>query len=219
MEHIFRLPGLKKEGFYLTFVQFIFYTGMAKLEMLRTRDKRHIPMKTYFLLAAATFTTMGLSNASLGYLNYPTQVVFKCCKLIPVLLGGIFIQRKTYGMLDFYAAAMMSIGLALFILADSKVSPNFDFTGVIMLSVALVADAVVGNVQEKAMKAHKASNPEVILYSYGIGTLYLAVYLLFSGNLVSGFSAFAQDPVNSYGHAFIFSLTGYFGALVNANLT
>jgi len=35
---------------------------------------------------------MGLSNSSLGYLNYPTQVIFKCCKLIPVLVGGIFIQ-------------------------------------------------------------------------------------------------------------------------------
>ena len=61
--------------------------------------------------------TMGFSNASLEYLNYPTQVeskllqhvchdkkilrveklfyqqvIFKCCKLIPVLLGGILIQ-------------------------------------------------------------------------------------------------------------------------------
>lgn len=35
---------------------------------------------------------MGLSNASVGYLNYPTQVIFKCCKLIPVLIGGILIQ-------------------------------------------------------------------------------------------------------------------------------
>lgn len=35
---------------------------------------------------------MGLSNTSLGYLNYPTQVIFKCCKLIPVMIGGVFIQ-------------------------------------------------------------------------------------------------------------------------------
>ena len=38
-------------------------------------------------------TTMGLSNASLGYLNYPTQVVFKCCKLIPVLIGEFCIEN------------------------------------------------------------------------------------------------------------------------------
>lgn len=37
---------------------------------------------------------MGLSNTSLGYLNYPTQVIFKCCKLIPVMIGGMFIQGE-----------------------------------------------------------------------------------------------------------------------------
>lgn len=46
----------------------------------------------YVQLAFYTVATMGLSNASVGYLNYPTQVIFKCCKLIPVLIGGILIQ-------------------------------------------------------------------------------------------------------------------------------
>lgn len=59
---------------------------------------------------------MGLSNSSLGYLNYPTQVIFKCCKLIPVLIGSILIQGKKYGPLDFTAAILMCVGLTLFTL-------------------------------------------------------------------------------------------------------
>lgn len=51
-----------------------------------------IPCKTYMIIAFLTVGTMGLSNTSLGYLNYPTQVIFKCCKLIPVMIGGVFIQ-------------------------------------------------------------------------------------------------------------------------------
>ena len=51
-----------------------------------------IPIRTYFFLAILTVATMGLSNASVPYLNYPTQVMFKSCKLIPVLIGGILIQ-------------------------------------------------------------------------------------------------------------------------------
>lgn len=51
-----------------------------------------IPGKTYMIIAFLTVGTMGLSNTSLGFLNYPTQVIFKCCKLIPVMLGGVFIQ-------------------------------------------------------------------------------------------------------------------------------
>jgi len=86
-------------------------------------------LKTYLLLALLTLGTMGFSNSSLGYLNYPTQVIFKCCKLIPVLVGGIVIQQKHYGKLDFLAAGCMCLGLTLFILADSDVSPNFSAIG------------------------------------------------------------------------------------------
>lgn len=53
-----------------------------------------IPWKTYMIIAFLTVGTMGLSNTSLGYLNYPTQVIFKCCKLIPVMIGGMFIQGE-----------------------------------------------------------------------------------------------------------------------------
>ena len=70
----------------------------------------------------------------------------------------------------------------------------------------------MGNVQEKAMKSYTATNSEVILYSYGIGLLYLFIFLLISGNLASGFLAFSENTFENYGLAFVFSLTGYFGA-------
>ena len=89
-------------------------------------------------------------------------MIFKCCKLVPVLIGGILIQGKRYGLLDLLAAILMSLGLIIFSLADSKVSPNFDPRGYVMISLALVADAIIGNVQEKAMKTHNASNEEVV---------------------------------------------------------
>ena len=72
---------------------------------------------------------MGFSNASLGHLNYPTQVIFKCCKLIPVLIGSVLIQGKKYRLLDYIAASLMCIGLIFFILADSQISPVFDAVG------------------------------------------------------------------------------------------
>ena len=58
---------------------------------------------------------------SLQYLNYPTQVIFKSFKLIPVLIGGIVIQKESKSALDFVADAVMCIGLAVVVLADSQV--------------------------------------------------------------------------------------------------
>ena len=138
----------------------------------------------------------------------------RCCKLIPVLIGGILIQRKRYGPLDFGAALVMCLGLIFFTLADSKVSPNFDFTGVVLISIALVADAIIGNVQEKTMKQHHAGNAEVIFYSYGIGFIYLIVGLLATGYLVPGIVYFAENPGQKYGSALIYSISGYSGMQV-----
>jgi solute carrier family 35 (adenosine 3'-phospho 5'-phosphosulfate transporter), member B3 len=97
------------------------------------------------------------------------QIIFKSCKLIPVLIGSILIQKKKHNVMDFLAAFLMCIGLIFFTLADSKVSPRFSTYGVVIISCALVFDAVIGNVQELAMKKHKAPNSEVVFYSYGIG--------------------------------------------------
>jgi hypothetical protein len=42
------------------------------------------------------------------------------------------------------------------------------------------------------MKAHSASNSEVIFYSYGIGSIYLLAILASTGNLGPGILAFSS---------------------------
>lgn len=116
------------------------------------------------------------------------QVIFKSCKLIPVLIGSILIQKKKHKPMDFIAAAAMSVGLIFFTLADSKVSPKFSSYGVVIISLALVFDAVIGNVQEIAMKKHKAPNSEVVFFSYGIGFMYLFIFMLLTGYFQEGFN-------------------------------
>ncbi|KAG5867459.1 hypothetical protein JTB14_024219 [Gonioctena quinquepunctata] len=214
-ELIFTIDGFRPYGWYLTLVQFGFYSIFALIETNITGiGPRKIPMTTYFILAFLTLGTMGFSNASLGYLNYPTQVIFKCCKLIPVLVGGILIQGKRYRLLDFVAAFLMCIGLASFTLADSHVQPSFNMKGITMISMALLCDAIIGNVQEKSMKNSGAANAEVVLYSYALGFLYILVVMLISGDFIDGLNFFAKDPRKTYGYAFIFSFTGYLGIQV-----
>ncbi|KAK0168670.1 hypothetical protein PV327_002447 [Microctonus hyperodae] len=210
-ELIFTLDGFRPHGWYLTLIQFGYYTLFGYLECKLKGIHRRMPWSTYIGLALLTLGTMGFSNSSLGYLNYPTQVIFKSCKLIPVLIGGILIQKKQYGILDFLAAALLCLGLVMFTLADSMISPRFSITGVIMISCALLCDAVIGNVQEKAMRQYKATNTEVVLYSYSIGFIYLLVILLITGQFQSGVAFCSNHLVETYGYALLFSLSGYLG--------
>ncbi|XP_074029642.1 adenosine 3'-phospho 5'-phosphosulfate transporter 2 isoform X2 [Leptinotarsa decemlineata] len=201
-ELLFTIEGFGSFGWFLTLVQFGLYSIFGLVETrIRRIGSRKIPIQTYLLLALLTLGTMGFSNASLGYLNYPTQVIFKCCKLIPVLAGGILIQGKQYGPLDFMAAVLMCVGLTTFILADSHVQPSFNTKGVIMISVALLCDAIIGNVQEKSMKSYGAANAEVDpKRSYGYTfifslTGYLGIQIVLT--LVRRVGAFAAVTVTT----------------------
>ncbi|XP_045157914.2 adenosine 3'-phospho 5'-phosphosulfate transporter 2-like [Mercenaria mercenaria] len=214
-ELIFRLKEFRPHGWYLTLVQFGCYTCFGLIEMVCTGDKtRKIPMKMYCLLAFLTVATMGLSNTSVGYLNYPTQVIFKCCKLIPVMIGGVLIQGKRYSPLDVTAMLMMVVGLILFTLADNSVSPSFNTYGVILICLALCADGLIGNFQEKTLKQFSAANSEMVFYSYSLGFVYILVGILLLGDIVSAFKVCQLYPVQTYGYGLIFSLSGYIGLYI-----
>lgn len=212
-EWIFSFGDFKPYGWHLTLLQFFWYTIFGFIEQkLIFKAERKIPLLTYAFLAFLTVATMGCSNTSLGYLNYPTQVIFKCCKLIPVMIGGIFIQNKRYTLLDFIAVVLMTSGLIFFTIADQSVSPKFDMTGVALISAALCADAVIGNVQEKTMKAFKANNAEVVLFSYSIGFCYIFCGEVLTGTFMPAFSYCNEHP-QIYWLSFLFSLVGYIGIL------
>lgn len=105
----------------------------------------------------------------------------------------------------------MSFGLAAFILTDSKVSPSFSVTGVMLIATALLFDAVVGNVQEKAMATYHTPNTEIMLFSYSIGALLLAALLAGTQQLLPAARFCAQHPWETYGYGSVFSLLGYLG--------
>ncbi|CAM4859815.1 unnamed protein product [Rotaria socialis] len=202
-ELLFTLDGFEHTSWFLSCYQFFIYGVLAFLQIgFSGLNQRRASYRSYFILAALTVATMGLSNHSVGYLNYPTQVMFKCCKLIPVLIGGIIIQKKTFNRYDVAAAFCMSIGLIFFTLADSKVRPNFNTYGVIVICSALVADAIIGNYQEKIMKANHVSNVEIVFYSFMFGFFLILVGLLATNRLFSSITFWNQHPITTYGYEY-----------------
>ena len=174
----------------------------------------HIPVQTYCIFAFLQVATMGLSNQSVGYLNYPTQVMFKSAKLLPVLIGSVFIQQKKPAIAEWFAAVCMSIGIGLFLLADVELAlPIFQPFGVILICLALCADAIIGNVQEKAIKKHNAPAAEILLFTYGIGCIYLLVLQLLSGSLFDNVKFGLSHIFEAHGIAFGMSSCGFLGQL------
>ncbi|KRZ70094.1 Adenosine 3'-phospho 5'-phosphosulfate transporter 2 [Trichinella papuae] len=187
-EKMFTVDGFRTLGFYLTTV--------------------HTPLKIYFILSLASFGTIGFSNAAVGYLNYPTQVVFKSCKLIPVMIGG-----KRYSLYDYIAVLLMTVGLIMFSLADAAVNPEFNSTGFLCVCMALFADAVIGNLQEASMRMYAPENNEIMAYTYSIAFLYSTFFTALNGNLIAGISFTLKNPLIMR-DMLLFSVCSYFGVQV-----
>lgn len=81
-------------------------------------------MLTFCLLISSA-----TSNIALAYINYPTKVVFRSCKLIPTMLIAVSLNKKKVHWFEFMFGVFISIGMVLFAAADFQVYPNFDFVG------------------------------------------------------------------------------------------
>lgn len=58
------------------------------------RHSENAPCFSSSMISLAVFNViaMGLTNASVGYMNYPTQLMFKSCKVISVMAMGILLR-------------------------------------------------------------------------------------------------------------------------------
>jgi len=212
-ELMFRTKGLKQFGWYITLVQFVLYTIFSWTHLkVQKISVSKVPLTTFFGIAIVTVGTMGLSNSSLTYLNYPTQVVFKSSKLIPVMIGGVLIQKKKYRLLDYTASGMLSLGLIVFTLADVQLSPRYNSKGLVLISLALCADAVIGNVQEKVMRVGNVGTVEMVHKSYMIGTVLIFLWTILTGEFGEAFVFCSEHHfADTYFPMTMFALSGYVG--------
>eukprot|EP00960_Hanusia_phi_P049983 759921-Hanusia_phi.AAC.4 len=68
-----------------------------KFLLTRFLTSCQIPIKEISVSGASQMLAMAASNEALRYVSYPTQVLGKSCKMVPVFLMGILIGGKKYG--------------------------------------------------------------------------------------------------------------------------
>ncbi|KAH8868796.1 Adenosine 3'-phospho 5'-phosphosulfate transporter 2 [Schistosoma japonicum] len=180
-EAIFSANDLRSYSPFLTLYQFGIYSILSLFEL--RAQVLHIDLLSswthlYAVVAVLTLGSIAFSNASVGFLNYPTQVIFKCCKMIPVLLGGVIIQGKRYSIYEVTAVLLMTLGLICFTLVDVSIQPKFTLFGKYTTYIFCNLSKIYGNLGTK------------LFYSYSVGFCLLAAVLTISGNLLPSFYFF-----------------------------
>jgi adenosine 3'-phospho 5'-phosphosulfate transporter B3 len=90
---------------------------------------RKASWSSYFMLCLCLVVSSATSNIALAYINYPTKVVFRSCKLIPTMMIAVGYNKKKVQWFEFVFGVIISLGMVLFAFADFQVYPNFNFLG------------------------------------------------------------------------------------------
>ena len=210
-------------GWFLTFFQCAAYcafgflqlasepTQKSKLDDDRVLMKRKpMPLHGFFIIGTLSLLTIGLSNVSIEYLSYPTQVLFKSSKPLAVMLLGIFIIRKRYRLIEYVSTAMFTFGLMSFSVADKSASASSQPIGVIIICSALIVDGVIGNVQQKMFEKYSCSVTNMVCKSKAVAAGWAFLICIATGQAGEAITFTMQEPATLL-RMVIYSIVGYVG--------
>eukprot|EP00741_Cyanophora_paradoxa_P000551 tig00000411_g534.t1 len=196
--------------------------------------KSGAPWYSFFLMSCSQSTASFGSNNALKYVNYPTQVIMKSCKMVPVMIMGVVIAKKRYSIRQYLCVLTLSAGIALFTMGKSKHGAGggsfTDPRGIALCLLSLFMDGLTGGYQEKVVHTHKPNSLELGFYMNAAGVPLLTIACLVTGELQSGLDfamnhpQFLQDVtifsvVFVAGQHFVFFALANFGSLVCTIIT
>ena len=185
----------------MTLWELLIFVAAAWLQLAwdnRSYEIQRIQWREYVNLKIVLAATQGSGSVALSYVNFPVKVVMKSSKLIPTMLLGLLIIRRTYSAMEYVSAGMLCLGVAAFTLVDSKVSPKFDVTGIVLLSIAVVGDAFTVNLQGKILRHLQCSKEQMMFASNLMAAGWVLLLICGTGELGKAISVLVLHLVADF---------------------
>lgn len=157
-------PDLLALPYAMTLFQFSFCfflpVAISKGKTLEHLPKTIIQISPYIVLSLVVFSSNVCKSASARYVSFPTKVIFRSTKLIPVMIVASILnidnQRK-YGKLDFLAALMLCAGAAGYSLGEHSLNDDKkdSYFGILLLFGSVLCDAFTPNIKQWLMHPTK----------------------------------------------------------------
>ncbi|CAB9512440.1 Adenosine 3'-phospho 5'-phosphosulfate transporter 1 [Seminavis robusta] len=140
------------------------------------------------------FTPCALSNtmsswsqyASLKYVSFPVQTVFKSSKIIPVMMMGKVLKGTNYPLGQYVEALLITVGVAIFsIMSKSSDSDkNTELIGLVFLLCYISFDSFTSQWQDRVYTEYGRANVDP--YQMMLGVNMSAIIITTTGLLITG---------------------------------
>nr|CAD2194244.1 unnamed protein product [Meloidogyne enterolobii] len=171
----------------------------------------NVPSFMYSICSISYFLAMLFSNMALEWVNYPTQILGKSCKPIPIMLFGVFFAHKRYPLRKYFYVLLIVIGMAIFLYKPGKQVKHFEFgAGELLLCASLAMDGVTGAVQDRIRHYYTTDKWAMMFSMNAFSSAFLSLMLVVSGELIAFFNFLVAYP-GALREILLFSVSGAVG--------
>lgn len=161
---------------------------------------------------------------ALKYVSFPTQMLAKAFKMLPVMLVGKLIHNKSYETYEYVSAAAVGFGIYLFIESSEHIdfqqnvfgdpaSVSDGWCGVVLLLLFLCFDSFTGQWQTRMFQIYSEMSPlQMMLISNGFSCLFSFITLVHQEELDKSLS-FVYNHPEMYWHLILFCICSTVGQL------
>lgn len=220
-----------KDSQFLVFVNRILALLVAGVYISMVPQPRHrAPFFKYSYSSISNTLSSWCQYEALKFVSFPTQVLAKASKVIPVMLMGKVVSNKTYPWNEYFTAALLSLGVGAFLLAtnidpDEHHTTETTFAGVVILIGYMAFDSFTSNWQSELFRTYKVSSVQMMFGVNLFSCVFTVGSLLFRGVFFSSlgflfthvdfaFHAGLLSICSAVGQLFIFYTIAAFGPIV-----
>lgn len=188
-------------------------------------------LRSYSPCAVSNALSSWCQYASLKYVSFPVQIMFKSGKLVAVMLVGRFLHGTRYSWVEYAESVLITTGVAVFSLTSR---PNYSsrdhsgWLGYIFLAIYVFSDAFTSQWQEKIYQTYGRRNTDPFQMMLGVnlfGWMLTSIGLFLSGDIPVTLEFLHHNPrallylrsagvASSLGQLTIFFVIREFGPIV-----
>eukprot|EP00747_Dinoflagellata_sp_TGD_P017886 gnl/TRDRNA2_/TRDRNA2_126129_c0_seq1.p1 gnl/TRDRNA2_/TRDRNA2_126129_c0~~gnl/TRDRNA2_/TRDRNA2_126129_c0_seq1.p1 ORF type:complete len:383 (+),score=53.19 gnl/TRDRNA2_/TRDRNA2_126129_c0_seq1:100-1149(+) len=152
---------------------------------------------------------------ALRFVSFPLQTLSKSTKVIPVMLMGILLNKKSYPLFDYLEALAIAAGVSMFSLGEKsgKKEVETQLVGVLLLALYIASDSFTSQWQSRVFKAYPKLDQYQMMYATNMWSIILTLTALgISGEFWSTI-VFLQDNPSAIVDNFTIAVTSATGQL------
>lgn len=181
---------------FLVFVNRILAFGLSGIYILCKRQpRRTAPLYKYVYCSFSNIMSSWCQYEALKFISFPTQVLAKASKIIPVMIMGKFVSRKKFEYYEYVTAVFISLGMIFFMLGSAEDRPGGNvttFSGLILLAAYILFDSFTSNWQDALFIKYQMNPIQMMCGVNLFSCLFTAVSLAQQGSFIHSLNFMTQ---------------------------